>query len=229
MANIKPAVRKTTITYVNGAAHYKHELLPADDPSLPPPGEVRIDYGTPPSSSNVDPAKPVALVAPGHEAIGCTNVDPGDCSTNSRFAATEHAIEAPTRAGNSIPLTQALVPSSSTPKQEKRQEVTMANYGESDNDYYDEDEAEDDDRPSPITEETLRAIDKMSPPELENVIDNVDEHERWQDLREEAKLRVGQWLGAIKKADAAPRCEFIKPNGQQCGSPHEKPDSLLLP
>jgi hypothetical protein len=89
-----------------------------------------------------------------------------------------------------------------------------------------EEETEDDDRPWPITKETLREIKNMSPLELQALLENLDLHEEWESLRETARDRVGQWLGAIKKAEAAPRCQFVKLNGNNCGSPAMKGQSL---
>jgi len=100
----------------------------------------------------------------------------------------------------------------------------MANH-ENAEDYYedaelDADEEENDgDRPWPVTKRTLAAIDEMSPTQLENLIENVDDHERWQELREDAKRRTSRWLSGIKKAEEAPRCQFVKVNGKGCGSP----------
>jgi len=107
----------------------------------------------------------------------------------------------------------------------------MANH-ENEKDYYEDaelDAAEDEDgdgRPWPITKGTLAAIDDMSPVELENLIENVDDHERWQDLREDAKYRTSRWLGGITKAEEAPRCQFVKLNGARCGSPAMNGDTM---
>lgn len=107
----------------------------------------------------------------------------------------------------------------------------MSNEDEyNDNDYEDsyEDglEEEDDDRPQAITRQTLKEIDSMSPSELEELIDNIDANEEWQDLREEARKRTSQWLTGIKKAEQAPRCQFVKTNGKPCGSPAMKDSTL---
>jgi hypothetical protein len=73
---------------------------------------------------------------------------------------------------------------------------------------------EEDDRPWTVNQKTLSEIDDMSPAELEVLIENIDANEEWRDLRETAKERTDQWLNGIKKAEEAPRCEFLKTNGQ---------------
>jgi hypothetical protein len=89
--------------------------------------------------------------------------------------------------------------------------------------YYDEyQDEQEENRPWKITTETLADIDEMSPSELEALIENIDANEEWRDLKDTAKERAAQWLGAIKQADAAPRCEFLKTDGQVCRSPAMK-------
>jgi hypothetical protein len=106
----------------------------------------------------------------------------------------------------------------------------MANH--ENEDYYEDAELEhdgeedDDDRPRPITKCTLAEIDEMSPAQLEDLIENVGDHERWQDLREDAKRLTSQWLRGIKKAEEAPRCQFVKVNGKGCGSPAMNGDTM---
>ena len=85
---------------------------------------------------------------------------------------------------------------------------------------------EGDDRPWEVTKATLAEIDEMSPSELKDLIENVGQHERWKDLREDAKRRTSQWLTGMKKAEAAPRCQFVKVNGTSCGSPAVKGETL---
>lgn len=84
-----------------------------------------------------------------------------------------------------------------------------------------EDEVEEDeeDRPWPVTKRTLKEIDSMSPDELEALESNIHDLECWEYDRERLRTRTLQWLGALKKADEAPRCEFIRLNGSPCGSP----------
>lgn len=83
-------------------------------------------------------------------------------------------------------------------------------------------EDQDDDRPWQVTKQTFGEIDNMSPSELEALIENIDANEEWRDLKHTAKVRTAQWLGAIKKADEAPRCQYLKTNGKSCGSPAMK-------
>jgi hypothetical protein len=128
-----------------------------------------------------------------------------------------------------------------TPNQQSQRKVDMPNqqfdeeaeqdgYEEEDEQdgYEEEDEQdgneesgqdEDDDRPWEITKQTFEDIDEMSPPELEGLLENIRDHEDWSDLRERAKRRTTQWLGALKKADVAPRCSHVKLDGRACGSP----------
>ena len=122
-------------------------------------------------------------------------------------------------------LAASLLAKPSIPKREPQREAGMSSQKLNEEDCYEEDEVgadeqeEGDDRPWPITKRTVAAIDGMSPNELEDLIENVDDHERWQDLREDAKRRTSQWLSGIKKAEEAPRCQFVKLNGKGCGSP----------
>ena len=96
------------------------------------------------------------------------------------------------------------------------EEIDDSEY-EQDDDEYEEDE--DDDRPWRVTKATLAKIDDMSPAELEALIENIEANEEWRDLKEAARERTAQWLGAIKKADEAPRCQYTKTDGAPCGSP----------
>jgi hypothetical protein len=124
--------------------------------------------------------------------------------------------------------TVALVKASPIPKKEPRPEVTMRKEETYDDADYDssDDYEEDDDRPWKITRRTLAQINTMSPSELEALLQNVEANERWRDQRERAKDRTAQWLGAIKKAEAAPRCQYTKTNGNGCGSPAVKDESF---
>ena len=87
-------------------------------------------------------------------------------------------------------------------------------------------EEEREDCPFPVTNKTLKEIDHMSPEELEVLEENIDDLENWENDRERVRRRTLQWLGALKEADAAPRCEFIKLDGSQCGSPAMHGESL---
>lgn len=80
-------------------------------------------------------------------------------------------------------------------------------------------EEEREDCPFPVTKKTLKEIDHMSPEELEVLEENIDDLENWENDRERVRRRTLQWLGALKEADAAPRCQFVKLTGEQCGSP----------
>jgi hypothetical protein len=109
------------------------------------------------------------------------------------------------------------------PNQQSQRKVNMPSQQfdeEDEEDGYEEDEQDDDNyRPWTITKETFADIDEMSPSELEALLENVTDHEDWSDLRESAKKRTAQWLGALKKADVAPRCNHVKLDGRACGSP----------
>ena len=124
----------------------------------------------------------------------------------------------------------ALVKPPSIPKKELRPEVSVRIKESYDDDGYeggdDPDAEEDDERPWKITRKTLREIDEMSPSELEALIENIDANEEWRNLRNIAKDRTAHWLGAIKKAEAAPRCEYTKTDGNVCGSPAIKGESF---
>ena len=93
-------------------------------------------------------------------------------------------------------------------------------------DEYREDDYQDDEdekyRPAPVTNETLKEIDEMSPSELEGLLSNITDLQHWEYLRDRARERTAQWLSAIRKADAAQRCKFVKFNGTTCGSPAMK-------
>jgi hypothetical protein len=120
------------------------------------------------------------------------------------------------------------------PKKEPRPEVSMRKEESYQNEFYDDSndgeendgEEEDDERPWKVTRKTLKEIDSMSPCELEALIENIDASEEWRDLRETAKDRTAQWLGPIKKAEAAPRCQYTKTDGKVCGSPAMKGESF---
>ena len=62
----------------------------------------------------------------------------------------------------------------------------------------------------------------MAPWELEAVIENIEAHEQRDELRERARERTAQRLGALKKADEAARCRQFRMNGETCGSPAMK-------
>lgn len=108
---------------------------------------------------------------------------------------------------------------SSIPNKEPT-ETNMNSEPEYDDQYEEEDE--DDDRPWKVTRHTFGKIDSMSPSELEALLDNIEANEDWRDLRETAKRRTAQWLGAIRKAKEAPRCQYLKTDGKACGSPAMK-------
>ena len=104
---------------------------------------------------------------------------------------------------------------SSVPNEELM-EAHMSSEPEYDDQYEQE---EDDDRPWKVTKHTFGKIDSMSPSQLEDLLDNIEANEDWRDLRETAKRRTAQWLGAIRKAKEAPRCQYLKTDGKGCGSP----------
>lgn len=202
------------------------ELVHEDDPRLPSKeqGYVRFNAEQPPPK----PVKEVQPPKPPTEPTGEAAIEsPGPLSPP---CVAENAVELQVPASDEL-VSQAA--STSVPNLEPREEIRkMSNEDDyNDNDYedsYEEDglEEEDDDRPRAITKQTLKEIDSMSPSELEELIDNIDAHEEWQDLREEARKRTSQWLTGIKKAEQAPRCQFLKANGTHCGSPAMKDTAL---
>jgi hypothetical protein len=112
---------------------------------------------------------------------------------------------------------QAPLPTTNIPQTAPTSEIKMDSELE-----YDEQYEQDDDRPWQVTKQTFKEIDNMSPSELEALIENIDANEEWRDLKHTAKVRTAQWIGAIKKADEAPRCQYLKTNGKSCGSPAMK-------
>jgi hypothetical protein len=153
-------------------------------------------------------------------------------STECVTPAVEAAPGAPASPENSQSAlsptdTLALVNALSIPQKEPRAEVSMPSEEAYNGDYENSDDSEEeDDRPWKITGRTLAQINTMSPSELEALIENIDANEEWRDLRETAKDRTAQWLGAIKKAEAAPRCQYTKTDGKVCGSPAIKGESF---
>jgi hypothetical protein len=109
------------------------------------------------------------------------------------------------------------------PHQQSQRKVNMPSqqFDEEDEvDGYEEDDQDEENyRPWEITKQTFADIDEMSPSELEALLENVTDQEDWSDLRERAKRRTAQWLGALKKADVAPRCSHVRLDGSACGSP----------
>lgn len=109
-------------------------------------------------------------------------------------------------------------------KKECKLEVNVAREPEYDD--YEDEEEEDESRPQAITSEDIARIDQMSPNELNALIEDVDAHEEWEELRREAKQRIEFWEGGLKIAHQSPRCGYIKNNGKPCGSPAMKDDSF---
>jgi len=226
----KPMVRMTVHRTVKVGdqlvTQHFDEWVRSDDPRLPGPSGFRSVTGP--------------LREDGSEIF------PGDAdwpftpevqraSTQGGTPAPEAAPPTPTlpEESHSAPCdTEALglVKELSIPKKEPRPEVSVRIKESYDADSYeggdDPDAEEDDERPWKITKKTLKEIDEMSPSELEALIENIDANEEWRDLRNTAKDRTAQWLGAIKKAEAAPRCEYTKTDGNACGSPAIKGESF---
>lgn len=183
-----------------------NEWVRADDPRLPREGDARFECGPvsvdelakespPPTANTVD--EPITATTP---ATATVAIAP------QKLCTEDSALNI------------------GVPKREPRREVCMAAH-EMDEEVYEEEgeqEEDDDDRPWKITRQTLADIDCMSPSDLEAVIDNINDYERWDDLRETARRLTAQRLSAAKKAKAAPRCEFVKVNGEKCGSPAMK-------
>jgi hypothetical protein len=89
---------------------------------------------------------------------------------------------------------------------------------ESSEDEYD-DEEEDDGRPWRISPNILDEIDDMAPIDLHQLIENIEAHEEWQVLKNTAREVTQSWLSGLKKAKNSRRCDFVKLDGQRCGSP----------
>jgi hypothetical protein len=225
----------------------KREWVRPDDPRLATPGGYKFVYG--PTAANANSPSENSRVTAAHGSVGANEDAPnnppaselcpagaapvaqreaaaeGGCAREPAHAGPAEAAQESSRETSTTDLTAKTTLSTtlSVSKKEPQREAAMAN--NKNEDYYEDaelepdEEEEDGDRPWPITRRTLAAIDEMSPEELENLIENVDDHERWQELREDAKSRTSQWLSGIKKAEEAPRCQFVKVNGKGCGSP----------
>jgi len=186
-----------------------HEWISADDPRVGKPGELIgftgpvLDEPTTGNAANDAPASPAEPQA----------LPPAEIETEDAVAISAERSGAVTTAikpvsGSPIMDPEPL-PISEIPKKEPRKEVIV----NSDFAYETEPDEEEDgqeDVPEPITEDDLKNVDNMSPEELEGLIGHVEWHEELQGLRERARERVGTWLEAVKKAAAAPRCEFVK-------------------
>jgi hypothetical protein len=209
----------------------KREWVRSDDPRLAPPGGHRLVCG--PEANKPSAESTCGIKAP-------TDTEPISTKpVSTQPVSTELKSTEPGSESSGDPSTTALTPTTSLsansliPKRKPQREATMSNHDFNEEDDCedvdvegDEQEDDDDDRPWPITKRTLSAIDGMSPAELENLIENVDDHERWRELREAAKRRTSQWLSGIKKAEEAPRCQFVKLDGSGCGSPAVKGETM---
>jgi len=195
-----------------------HEWVSPDDPRVGKPGEVKTDYGAGPVSAPVASPRTSAQSDAG-TAPQAMQLAPEE-TKHLQSAASLPMAEATVHAGPVVDACSEVESSSphEIPKKEPRKEVTMARelYNEQDEE---EETQEEDDVPAPITQDDLESIETMSPSELEGLIDHVTWHEELQELRDTARERVETWLGAMKKAEAAPRCEFVKHDGERCGSP----------
>jgi hypothetical protein len=224
----KPMVRMTVHRSVmvgdQRVTQHFDEWVRHDDPRLPGPSGVRFVTG--PMREDGSEIFPGDSDWPSGPEVQPASVE---CAT----PALEAAPTAPASAEDSqVALSKtdalALVNALSIPKKEPRPEVSMPSEEAYDNADYEnsDDSEEEDDRPWKITRRTLAQINTMSPSDLEALLQNLDAHEEWRDLRETAKDRTAQWLGAIKKAEAAPRCQYTKTDGKVCGSPAIKDESF---
>jgi len=221
---VKMTVRRTVKVGDELVTQHFDEWVRHDDPRLPGPSGVRFVTGpVREDGSEIFPTDSDWPFAP--------EVPPA--STECVTLALEAAPRAPASPEeNRLTLSEsdtlALVTTPAIPKKGPTPEVSMqSEEAYEDGDYDDSDDSEeDDDRPWKITRRTLAQINTMSPSELEALIENINANEEWRDLRETAKDRTAQWLGAIKKAEAAPRCQYTKTNGNVCGSPAVKGESF---
>ena len=197
------------------------EWVHEDDPRIPTKeeGYVRFNVGPvppkPPQSVNEDRLpEPTANETATHAAPELASENPASEQSSTSVVNPQPPLTA-------LEVSSEAVPDVFVPIIESL-ETHMNNEPEYD-EYEDQQEQEEgDDRPWKVTKQTLADIDEMSPSELEALIENIDANEEWRDLKETAKERTAQWLGAIRKADAAPRCEFLKTDGQVCRSPAMK-------
>ena len=182
------------------------QLVPADDPRLPTKadGYVKFNNGMPKPAEGDAKASPAPPVQAAAEDVAARQ-------SSRRESAGQLQRPAVDRTVDGEPL-ECTIPN---------KELTEANM-KNESEYEDQYEEEDDDRPWQVTKQTFGKIDSMSPSELETLIENIQANEEWEELRERAKKRTAQWLGAIKKAEEAPRCQYLKTNGRGCGSPAMK-------
>lgn len=219
-------VEMTTHEYVqvpNGGEwvlQHRHEMVPPDDPRLTNSAAkpIQPDEPFPTAAYFAEQQRALAQAkeAAAREAAKATKVDE---------PRTEDSVPANPGVKTADDLDRAEAPTiaSAFPKKELSMEENMIEPEEEyEDEYEEEDDEEEDDPPFEVTSKTLDEIDEMSPSQLEALIDNIAAHERWERLRERARERTEQWLNAIKKADEAPRCRYIKTDGRQCGSPAMK-------
>jgi len=80
--------------------------------------------------------------------------------------------------------------------------------------------------PPQVTPEDLANFDQKGPEEVLGMLEQVRRQVQWEVLKEESREQIAWFLENIKKANGAPRCEHIKPDGSPCGSPALKSDNF---
>lgn len=181
-----------------------------------------IAPAAPPELAEAAPMEAAACLSGQDTALAVQNPQlpaPGD----NALAANETPIPGPAESRLEITGNQG----SRSPQPIPKVEAIMPKQSEYDfMEEDDEQEEQDDSRPQPITAKDIARIDQMSPDELNGLIEDIDAHEEWEELRQDAKQRIAYWRGGLKKADQSPRCVHLKTNGNRCGSPAMKEDSL---
>lgn len=222
---VKMTVHRTVKVGDQLVTQHFDEWVKHDDPRLPGPSGVRLVTGPiREDGSEIFPGDSDWPSAP--------EVQPASTESATPAPALEAAPAAPALTDDSqlAPSesdTLAFLKALAIPKKEPRPEVSMRSEEAYDGgDENGDDAEEDDDRPWKITRRTLAQINSMSRSELEALLQNIDANEEWRDLRETARNRTAQWLGAIKKAQDAPRCQYTKTDGNVCCSPAIKGESF---
>jgi hypothetical protein len=199
------------------------EIVSENDPPIPTREEeyIRFNADSPPPAPAGKIEGPSSATAV-EKASGGAYATTSETPVSPQSSASENAAES--QLSNAIApavpkpnVSKATLTTTNLSKTAPTSETKMDNELE-----YDEQYEEDDDRPWQVTKQTFKEIDNMSPSELEALIENIDANEEWRDLKHTAKVRTAQWIGAIKKADEAPRCQYLKTNGKSCGSPAMK-------
>lgn len=74
--------------------------------------------------------------------------------------------------------------------------------------------------------EELANYDQRPPEKTLEVLERVKRRLEWEALKEQSREEIAWFLDNLAKANTAPRCAHIKPDGSTCGSPAVKDDSF---